>query len=78
MTIALLALAWPKAVVPTLLWNAHLDHRYPDDVFPILENVFFDVDAYCGDDRIRGEGDLDADQLRASAGKALEQLRGLE
>lgn len=44
----------------------------------ILNELFLDVDAYCGDPTLRGEDDLDEPQLRQKAQEALSALNSLK
>ena len=46
----------------------------PPEVFETLDGLFADVDAFCPDAAIRGEDDLDEQQLRESCRKALKKL----
>ena len=46
----------------------------PEDVYDVLNNLFLDVDAYCGDAELRDDEDLDDDGLVASAKEALKKL----
>ncbi len=43
-------------------------------IFRTIEDVFFAVDEYCGDPDLRGEYDIDEDQLRERVRAALEAL----
>lgn len=47
---------------------------FPEDIYETLNNLFSDVDAYCGDPSLRDEEDLDDEGLMASAKRALERL----
>ncbi|MBY3986903.1 hypothetical protein HQO84_14070 [Rhodococcus fascians] len=47
------------------------------EVSEIVNGLFGDVDAYIGEDRLRGDGDLDAGQLLICATGALKKLRQL-
>lgn len=47
------------------------------EVSKIVNGLFGDVDAYVAEDRLRGDGDLDAGQLLTRATGALVQLRQL-
>jgi len=49
-----------------------------EQVYGILNALFADVDAYCGDDSLFGPGDLGPDALRAAGERALGSLRNLE
>ncbi len=51
--------------------------NFREDEFVILDALFADVDAFCADLELRGEGDLDADGLRARAESALAKLTAL-
>lgn len=46
----------------------------PEDIYDVLNNLFLDVDAYCGDPDLRDEEDLSEEQLLASAKVTLEKL----
>ena len=46
----------------------------PEHTFRDLNDLFFDVDAFCGDPELRDGDDLDEDQLRASVRSAVERL----
>lgn len=46
--------------------------------YDILNELFLDVDAYCGDPTIRREADLDEAQLRQRAQNALLALNNLK
>lgn len=52
----------------------------PEDeiLYEILNELFLDVDAYCGDPTLRGEDDLDEPQLRQKAQEALSALNSLK
>lgn len=47
-------------------------------LYEILNDLFLDVDAYCGDPTLRGEDDLDEAQLRQKAQNALFALNSLK
>jgi hypothetical protein len=49
----------------------------PEPLFLVLDGLFADVDAFCADPALRGEGDLDEDQLRERARQALDALAKL-
>lgn len=51
---------------------------HPPDVFGPIENVFFAVDAYCGDPDLRDEYDIDEEQLRERVNEALGALVALK
>ena len=53
----------------------HQDCFLPTSVFQILDGLFGDVDAFCADPEIRGDADLNEEQLRDRCGRALKQLR---
>lgn len=42
--------------------------------FAILNKLFTDVDAFCGDESLRGEDDIDEDELLECAKTALNEL----
>jgi len=44
----------------------------------IINELFYDVDAYVGDPNLFEEGDFGADELREAARKALDQLTALQ
>ena len=46
----------------------------PENTYDVLNNLFLDVESYCGDPNLRDEDDLDDKDLLASAKKALEKL----
>ncbi len=46
----------------------------PEDIYDVLNNLFSDIDAYCGDPDLRDGEDLDDKELLASAKKALKRL----
>ncbi len=46
----------------------------PENIYNVLNSLFLDTDAYCADDELRDEGDLDDEQLLFSANNALEEL----
>ena len=48
---------------------------FAEDVFTILDELFGNVDAFCADPLLRGEDDLDEDQLRACSAEALHKLK---
>jgi len=47
---------------------------FPENVYEVLNNLFLDVDAYCGDPSLRTKEDLDDDGLRSRAKEALKKL----
>lgn len=47
---------------------------FPEDIYEILNNLFIDVDAYCEDESLRDDNDLDDEGLLASAKIALDKL----
>ena len=47
---------------------------FPEDIYDVLNNLFIDVDAYCGDESLRDDNDLDDKGLLASAKVALDKL----
>lgn len=46
----------------------------PKDVYDVLNGLFCDVDAYCGDTELRDDGDLGDEELLISAKEALKKL----
>src|SRR5258708_16704807 len=46
--------------------------------YEILNQLFGDLDAFCADPELRGQGDLDEVQLRHSAAEATRRLLALE
>jgi hypothetical protein len=49
--------------------------EWPEAVFRVLDDFFFDVDDYVADDALRAEvGGIDAEQLRVKAEQALQRL----
>ena len=50
--------------------SAHLS----DTAFTVLDQLFADVDAFCADPLLRGESDLDEDELRSHSSAALREL----
>jgi hypothetical protein len=51
--------------------------RWSDAEFDVLDSLFAAVDAYTPDPSLRDEGDLDENQLRDAARRALAALRSL-
>ena len=51
--------------------------EFPQDVYDVLNELFCDVDAYCGDPELRDDEDLDDEQLLNCAKKALEILNSI-
>lgn len=49
-----------------------------DTIFRIIDDVFFAVDEYCGDPDLRGEYEIDEDQLRERVRAALRALADLK
>jgi len=54
---------WPN--LPTTLSPA---------ISKVLHSFFWDVENYCGDDELRGEGDIDEETFRERARTAFEKL----
>jgi hypothetical protein len=52
--------------------------QFDETEYKILNNVFYDVEDFCADPTIRGEGDLDEQQLKTKSKKHLEELRSLD
>lgn len=51
---------------------------WPPDVFEVLDSLFAEVDAYCGDEQLRSKtGGLDEDALRHRASHAFDRLRAI-
>ena len=48
-----------------------------EPLYGILQDLFYDVEAYVADESIRGDGDIDDEQLRASAQRAIDALRAV-
>ena len=46
----------------------------PEYAYDALNNLFLDVDAYCGDPDLRDDEDLDDEMLEASAKETLKKL----
>lgn len=46
----------------------------PKDIYDLLNNLFSDVDAYCGDPALQDEDDLSAEELFSSAKETLKKL----
>lgn len=46
----------------------------PEDIYNILNGLFSDVDAYCGDSELRDDDDLGDEELLSSARNALKEL----
>jgi hypothetical protein len=46
----------------------------PDDAFQVLDGLFGDVDAFCAYPELRGDDNLNEDQLRDRCGQALKKL----
>ncbi len=51
--------------------------RWSEEAFAVLDRLFAEVDAYCGDPALRGERDIDAGELKARSEEALSELRTL-
>lgn len=51
---------------------------YGGQVYEVLNTLFGQVDAYCGDESLFSPGDLSPDGLRVAAERALGVLRNLE
>lgn len=51
---------------------------WPEAEYEVLNELFSDVDAFCADLELRDPGDLDEEQLKQRARKALERLSALE
>ncbi len=51
--------------------------EWPEAEFAILDELFGDVDAFCGDPQLRGENDLDEYELKERSKMALERLQSL-
>ena len=49
-----------------------------DAIFRAIDDVFFAVDEYCGDPDLRGEYDIDEEQLRERVRTALRTLAKLK
>lgn len=50
------------------------EKELPEDIYDVLNGLFSDVDAYCGDLELRDDEDLDEEQLLSSAKEALRKL----
>lgn len=50
------------------------DVAFDQPVFEILNDLFTDVDAFCGDPALRNVDDLDEDQLREACKNALDKF----
>jgi hypothetical protein len=50
----------------------------PEKVEEVVDNLFYDVDAFVEDPALRDEDDIDEEQLRESAQVALKALRLLK
>lgn len=48
--------------------------EFPQDTYNVLNELFSDVDAYCGDPCLRDDEDLDDEQLLSRATEALKKL----
>ena len=48
---------------------------WSEDLFDILDRLFGDVDAYCSDPSLRDADDLDDEQLKSCAQRALDELK---
>lgn len=46
----------------------------PEDAYDVLNDLFSNVDAYCGDPELRDDDDLDDEELLNSAKQALKKL----
>ncbi len=46
----------------------------PEDTYKVLNGLFSDVDAYCGDPELRDDEDLGDEELLSSARDALKKL----
>ena len=51
--------------------------EFPEDVYDVLNGLFTDVDAYCGDSKLRDHDDLNDEELLRNAREALEKLTAL-
>jgi hypothetical protein len=51
--------------------------NWNENVFNILDELFFAVDSFCADAILRDKDDFDEDQLRNAAQTALKQIRAL-
>lgn len=49
-------------------------NTWTEEEFDILDGLFGHVDAFCCDPDLRGENDIDEDQLKTEARMALERL----
>jgi hypothetical protein len=52
--------------------------QHPAPVFAVLDELFAGVDAFCVDPELRGDDDLDEEQLRERSEVALRKLRNLQ
>ncbi len=50
----------------------------PAAVFELLNQIFYAVDAYCPDPKLRGTDDLSESELRATCSNLLAQLKQVE
>jgi hypothetical protein len=53
------------------------DTLFGEEVFQIMDRFFADVDAFCADDTLRDDNDLDEEGLRKSCRHALARLSDL-
>ncbi len=51
--------------------------RWSEEAFAVLDVLFADVDAYCGDSALRDERDIDEQELKSRSEAALSKLRTL-
>jgi len=49
-------------------------NEVPEDIYDVLNGLFSDVDAYCGDPELRDDDDLGDEELLSSAKEALKKL----
>jgi hypothetical protein len=81
--VALIADFVSRKSTPTAFEKAYLsafkteEVELPSEVFLVLDRLFADVDAYCGDPGMRGPSDIGDDELNARAWSALGELRRL-
>ncbi len=51
-----------------------MTRELPEDAYDVLNDLFSNVDAYCGDPELRDDDDLDDEELLNSAKQALKKL----
>lgn len=55
--------------------------EFPEHIYNLLNELFLDIEAFCSDSSMRGEGDMNENDLRKVCGKSLDDLtkvRGID